>query len=139
RRGSRKCLDLIQQLGDESDQAELVSIGYAGEFVITFSTAGGNGEEQDKQIRQGLNHIFWFLKDLRQGRNDPLYQQFPPLPQLARRSNEQIEEEGGNEDVDAQMNNNGEVFNIKYWAKLAKVQILNCFIDNSNTKPDWYN
>ncbi|KAA6362568.1 MAG: hypothetical protein EZS28_041905 [Streblomastix strix] len=57
---------------------------------------------------------------------------------FARRSVEQIEEEGGNEEIDVQMNNKGCDGNIKYHANRAKGEILNYFIELSNPKPNWY-
>ncbi|KAA6361288.1 MAG: hypothetical protein EZS28_043186, partial [Streblomastix strix] len=43
---SSDCLRWIQQLGDEQDQSELVNNGYGRVMSISFSTAGGVGEEQ---------------------------------------------------------------------------------------------
>ncbi|KAA6387831.1 MAG: hypothetical protein EZS28_016641, partial [Streblomastix strix] len=50
------------------------------------------------------------------------------LPLLARVSFEQIEEEGANEEIEAQMNNNGLGGDIKAWGNLTKAVILNHFI-----------
>ncbi|KAA6366950.1 MAG: hypothetical protein EZS28_037523 [Streblomastix strix] len=86
---------------------------------ITFCTAGGIGEEQDWEIFMVLNHFSDFLRELHKGR---YYRQpfFQPLPLLARRTEEQMEEEGANEELEALMNNKGYYENIKQYANLAK-------------------
>ncbi|KAA6402767.1 MAG: hypothetical protein EZS28_001702 [Streblomastix strix] len=55
---------------------------------ITFSTAGGIGDEQDREIYDGLYYIFEFLRQLREGSNG-LQPYFQPLLLLARRTEEQ--------------------------------------------------
>ncbi|KAA6371080.1 MAG: hypothetical protein EZS28_033393 [Streblomastix strix] len=102
-------------------------------LVIAISTAGGQGEEDD-EIYWGLSRIFKFLSNLHQGKYS-----FPPQPLLARRSDEQIEEEGGNEEIDAQLINKGLQGNIKNNANYAKGAILNYFIEQGTSKPYWYN
>ncbi|KAA6388898.1 MAG: hypothetical protein EZS28_015575 [Streblomastix strix] len=76
------------------------------------------------------------LDNLYQGRN--CYATFPPQPLLARRSVEQIEEEGGNEEIDSQLINKGQRGNIKSNAKGANRRILNHFVEQGSTRPDWY-
>ncbi|KAA6393625.1 MAG: hypothetical protein EZS28_010850 [Streblomastix strix] len=110
---------------------DIVQIEYAGALVIAISTASGSGEEQDDEIQDGLCHISFFLKYLHQGR---LFT-FPPQPLLARRSFEQIEEEGGNEEIESQMNNKENRGNIKNNANYAKKEILNYFIEQGNPRP----
>ncbi|KAA6376322.1 MAG: hypothetical protein EZS28_028151, partial [Streblomastix strix] len=124
RHWSRECLDRIQQNGDEYDQTELVNNEYGRVICISLSTAGGIGEEEDYAICKLLIHINNFLTQIHEGRND--YQpSFQPLPLLARMTEEQIEEEGANEEVEAQMINYGHKYcNIKYYAKYAKAVIL---------------
>ncbi|KAA6363557.1 MAG: hypothetical protein EZS28_040916, partial [Streblomastix strix] len=124
---SQRCLNWIQIKGDEQDQSELVNIGYGRMTSISFSTAGGNGEEQDKDIRNGLRSISRFLIGLHEGRT---YGQpsFQPLPLLARRTEEQMEEEGASEELEAQMNNNGDDGHIKFYANRVKAMILKRFI-----------
>ncbi|KAA6340542.1 MAG: hypothetical protein EZS28_052527, partial [Streblomastix strix] len=61
---------------------------------------------------------------------------FPPQPLLVRRSVEQIEEEGGNEEIDSQIINKRYSDNINSQANRAKGWILNYFIEQGNTKPD---
>ncbi|KAA6369703.1 MAG: hypothetical protein EZS28_034770, partial [Streblomastix strix] len=123
---SRDCLRYIQYFGDEQDQSELVNQGYGRVLSISFCTAGGKGEEQDYEIRNGLDRISDFLRELHEGKNWQPY--FQPLPLLARRSEEQIEEEGANEEIEAQMKNNGDDGDIKSNANRVKAMILNRFI-----------
>ncbi|KAA6394496.1 MAG: hypothetical protein EZS28_009979 [Streblomastix strix] len=138
RKWSRVCLDNIWFFGDASAQTELVNANYARVLVIAISTASGSGEEQDGWIWSGLNHISQFLNSLHQGRNYNASFLYKPL--LARRSDEQIEEEGANEEIYSQLISNGKFigFSIKDTANEAKEKILNFFIDLSNPKPDWY-
>ncbi|KAA6364449.1 MAG: hypothetical protein EZS28_040024 [Streblomastix strix] len=130
RSGSRLCLGHIQHYGDEQIQTELVNKGYGRVICIQFCTAGGVGEEKDKEICYLLFYISMFLIGLHEGRND--YQpSFQPLPLLARNTEEQMEEEGANEEMEAQMINKGYDGNIKNWAKKAKATTLNRFIHNN--------
>ncbi|KAA6361967.1 MAG: hypothetical protein EZS28_042507 [Streblomastix strix] len=134
------CIWQIQYDGNAQVQSELVSARYAGVLAIAISTASGQGEEQAKEINQGLVRIFKFLKELRKGRNDN-NSSFQPLPMLAKRSEEQIEEEGGIEEIEAQLINNGEVYecfdqhDIKLQAKFAKRSMMNCFINRYSANP----
>ncbi|KAA6391807.1 MAG: hypothetical protein EZS28_012665 [Streblomastix strix] len=123
---SRWCFNQIQRFGDEQDQTELVNNEYGRMLSITFCTAGGIGEEQDAEIYNGLSYIFWFLRQLHEGRNDQ--PSFQPLPLLARNTEEQMEEEGSNEEIETQMNNNGDDGFIKNEANDAKATTLNRFI-----------
>ncbi|KAA6354563.1 MAG: hypothetical protein EZS28_049910 [Streblomastix strix] len=94
---------------------------------ISFSTAGGVGGEQDAKIYNVLNHFYDLLNELHEGRY--YYQQsFQPLPLLARRTEEQMEEEGANEEIEAYMNYKGFYENIKKQANRVKAKTLNCFI-----------
>ncbi|KAA6359721.1 MAG: hypothetical protein EZS28_044752 [Streblomastix strix] len=127
RQWSRECLSRVLNGGDAQEFADLVNVGYGKVICISFSTAGGIGEENDYDIFNGLMCIFDFFRELHEGRND-LQPSFQPLPLLARRTKEQIEEEGANEEMEAQMNNNGYNCRIKYYAKYAQAVILNHFI-----------
>ncbi|KAA6366630.1 MAG: hypothetical protein EZS28_037842 [Streblomastix strix] len=82
--------------------------------------------EQDKEIYNGLHDISEFLRQLHEGRT--WLPSFQPLPLLARRSIEQIEEEGANEELEAQMNNKGMNGYIMDQAKGSKAATLNHFI-----------
>ncbi|KAA6369790.1 MAG: hypothetical protein EZS28_034683 [Streblomastix strix] len=133
RSSSRRCLWSINDYGDASTHTELVNANYVRVLVIAISTASGVGEEQDWEIRNELRRISIFLSSLHQGRNS-----FPPQPLLAQRADEQIEEEGGNEEIDAQLINKRYSDNIKNSANEAKGMILNYFIEQGNRKPYWY-
>ncbi|KAA6392546.1 MAG: hypothetical protein EZS28_011925 [Streblomastix strix] len=131
RNSSRLCLWNVYFYGDEQVQSELVNIEYGRVMFITLSTAGGIGEEQDLEIFNGLYYIECFLRELYEGRNE-WQPSFQPLPLLARITEEQIEEEGANEEIDAQMNNyNGYNYYIKKWANYVKAASLNHFIRRS--------
>ncbi|KAA6360997.1 MAG: hypothetical protein EZS28_043476 [Streblomastix strix] len=125
---SRWCLRYIQECYDEQVQSELVNNGYGRVTSISFCTAGGKGEEQDLEILNGLMYIYLFLRALHAGRNDYHKPSFQPLPLLARNTEEQMEEEGANEEIEALMYNNGYNSIIKYNANNANAMTLNRFI-----------
>ncbi|KAA6377306.1 MAG: hypothetical protein EZS28_027167 [Streblomastix strix] len=132
RQESKQCLRWIPNSGDAQDFADLVNVEYGKVICISLSTAGGIGEEDDKEINFGLMYIYNFLRVQYEGRN---YRQpfFQPLPLLARRTEEQMEEEGAIEEMEAQMINIGCVQrffgDIKYYANWAKSATLNRFIN----------
>ncbi|KAA6393031.1 MAG: hypothetical protein EZS28_011445 [Streblomastix strix] len=101
-------------------------------LVIAISTASGSGEEDDNEIYYILRYISYFLSILNKGRKS-----FPPQPLLAHRSDEQLEEEGGNEEIDSQQKNKRISGNIKNSANRANGAIHNNFIEQGNTRPDW--
>ncbi|KAA6400228.1 MAG: hypothetical protein EZS28_004245 [Streblomastix strix] len=127
RSSSRDCLSSIRFFGDEQVQSELVNQGFGRMICISFCTAGGVGEEQDEEIEHGLYRIYRFLKDLHEGR---YYRKHisQPLPLLVRNTEEQIEEEGAYEEIEAQMKNKGYYGEIKCRANDAKAVTLNHFI-----------
>ncbi|KAA6394607.1 MAG: hypothetical protein EZS28_009870 [Streblomastix strix] len=135
---SRQCLFRIHYYYDAQVQFELVNNKYAEVFTISLSTAGGIGEEQDEEINEVFDSISNFLRAFHEGRDYSWQPYFPPLPLLARGSEEQIEEEGGSEEIDAQLNNKGDCGNIKRNTNLAKSVILNNFIQSSNQHSGWY-
>ncbi|KAA6399843.1 MAG: hypothetical protein EZS28_004628 [Streblomastix strix] len=128
---SRNCLSWIHYYGNALNHAQLVNIKYAGMLVIVISTAGGQGEEYDNEINDTLIYIQQFLDNLHLGGNYSPY--FSPQHKLARRSEEQIEEEGGIEEIEAQFVNNGKVFSgfIKDQVKWTKAAALNHYIHSS--------
>ncbi|KAA6383129.1 MAG: hypothetical protein EZS28_021341 [Streblomastix strix] len=126
---SRRCLWSIQLWGDESAHSELVNVGYTRVLVIAISTASGSGEEKAEEISLILFRISQFFNNLNKGRN-----LFPPQPLLAHRSYEQLEEEGGNEEIDSQLINKGHQYcNIKDSANEAKQMIMNYFINRGTS------
>ncbi|KAA6355641.1 MAG: hypothetical protein EZS28_048831, partial [Streblomastix strix] len=135
RNGSRECLSIIQDCGDVSTNSELINVGYARVFIIAISSASGSGEEQDREIKDGLDNISQFIRCLNKGKQDS----FPLQPLLAHRSDEQLEEEGGNEEIDSQLiNKRHQYCNIKDQANIANGRILNYFIEQGNPKLYWY-
>ncbi|KAA6378532.1 MAG: hypothetical protein EZS28_025940, partial [Streblomastix strix] len=126
--------------GDESTQYELVSSEFAVLQVLQVSTAGGDGEQEGNEIANVLGNISKFLQSLHQGRKTDEFYQIPSFPQqisLARRLDEQIEEEGGNEEIESQLINK-KIYDVTGWAKDAKGALLNLYIDKSNTISFWY-
>ncbi|KAA6373260.1 MAG: hypothetical protein EZS28_031213 [Streblomastix strix] len=120
------CLFYVQLYEDVLVYTKLVKIGYGRVTSIAFCTAGGVGEEQHEGIYDGLNFFCYFLRDLHEGRNymQPSFQQ---LLLLARRTEEQIEEDGSNEELEAQIKINGCFGRIMKEANRAKATILNRF------------
>ncbi|KAA6364140.1 MAG: hypothetical protein EZS28_040333 [Streblomastix strix] len=131
RQKSKQCLRWIQEYGDTQDFVDLVNVGYGKVTCISLSTAGGFGEEKEEEIGNVLDNIYNFLREQHKGRSDR-QPSFQPLPLLARITEEQIEEEGANEEMEAQMINNVQIFalsgSIKSYANLTKAQTLNRFI-----------
>ncbi|KAA6373266.1 MAG: hypothetical protein EZS28_031207 [Streblomastix strix] len=133
---SRRCLDSFQEWGDKQAQVELVTNGYPRVLVIVINTAGGNEQEQDQEIDQGLRNITDFIRIILEGRKTRPNYPIPslsPQPVLFKSCQEQIIDEGENEEIEAQLINKGEgYYYIQQRANWAKGSILNFFIDNSN-------
>ncbi|KAA6365213.1 MAG: hypothetical protein EZS28_039260 [Streblomastix strix] len=134
---SRQCLSWIQEYGDAQDFADVVNVQYGKVICISLSTAGGIGEEEDEEIRNVLDNIYNFLREQHEGRNNYWQPSFQPLPLLARITEEQMEEEGAVEEMEALMSNVGQVKglfgSIKHYAKVTKTVILNHFIHGRRT------
>ncbi|KAA6401957.1 MAG: hypothetical protein EZS28_002522 [Streblomastix strix] len=114
---------------DEQDQTELVNVGYGRVMSFSICTAGGVAEEQDAEIFIELDHFQFFLRQLHEGKTNDQQPSFQPLPLLVRRTEEQIEEEGAIEELEAQMENRGfYLSSIRKWANRAKAKTLNHFI-----------
>ncbi|KAA6379348.1 MAG: hypothetical protein EZS28_025127 [Streblomastix strix] len=143
RNESRICLRIIHRYGNEQVQVELVTNRYPRVLVIDINTAGGN-EQLDKEISQGLYSIIDFIREILRGRRQTHQDfnpglSFPPQPVLFKSCQEQIEDEGANEEIEAQLVNKRE--GPGYYmdeANWAKGSILNIFIDNRNPQPQWY-
>ncbi|KAA6373574.1 MAG: hypothetical protein EZS28_030900 [Streblomastix strix] len=127
RQESRWCLSRFHYNGDAQDFADLVNVQYGKVTCISLSTAGGIGEEKNEDIYIGLENICNFLREQHEGRNSSWLPSFQPLPLLVRMTEEQIEEEGAIEEVEAQMKNKG-YYDIKYYANWVKAETLNHFI-----------
>ncbi|KAA6373566.1 MAG: hypothetical protein EZS28_030907, partial [Streblomastix strix] len=126
--------------GDEYAQDELVTNGYPRILVNIINTAGGNEYQQDEWIDQGLNNIYNFIIKILKGRQTDIFNPRPslqPYPVLFKSCLEQIEDEGGNEEIEAQLVNKaiGEYDGIHNNSNLAKRRILNIYVDNSNPRP----
>ncbi|KAA6357364.1 MAG: hypothetical protein EZS28_047109 [Streblomastix strix] len=144
RNESIECLRSIHRWGDEQVQVELVTNGYPRALVIDINTAGGNEYQQDKGIGQGLENIFEFIIKILKGREiNPFFKctALSPQPFLFKSCQEQFEDEGGNEEITAQLVNKceGYYYNVKDDANRAKEKILHFYVDNSNPRPRWYN
>ncbi|KAA6384939.1 MAG: hypothetical protein EZS28_019532 [Streblomastix strix] len=125
---SRYCLHWTQVYRNEQIQSDLANFGYGRVTSLLFSTAGGNGKEKFDEINDGLIYINYFLRQLHEDRNNYGQPFFQPLPLLIRNTEEQIEEEGANEEIEAQMNNDGYNGLIKIQANLDIAETLNRFI-----------
>ncbi|KAA6363301.1 MAG: hypothetical protein EZS28_041172 [Streblomastix strix] len=87
-----------------------------------------------------LWNIYNFIRVILKGRETDRYDPQTPLspqPILLKSCLEQIEDEGGNEEIEAQLVNKGYI--IKDHANDAKRYILNIYVDNSNPRPWQYN
>ncbi|KAA6383747.1 MAG: hypothetical protein EZS28_020726 [Streblomastix strix] len=76
------------------------------------------------------------LRYVLEGRNGDDQPSFSPQPALSKSCIEQIEEEGGNEDVESQLINNERYsfgWNITNEANETKKDILNLYINRINT------
>ncbi|KAA6400521.1 MAG: hypothetical protein EZS28_003956 [Streblomastix strix] len=140
RKNSRKCLNQVQQYGDESIQAQLSSLGYACSLSLTISTACGSVEEYDDEIWSQLFTIRQFLSGLQKGRltsylDNQLQLQAKTTP--VNQPIEQIEEEGGLEEIEDHQFN-GSIDNIKFGANEAKYVLQYIQIGLSNPNPWWY-
>ncbi|KAA6355248.1 MAG: hypothetical protein EZS28_049225 [Streblomastix strix] len=51
---------------------------------------------------------------------------------------EQVEKEGGNEEIESLLINKENGWNIKDSTNKTKDEILNCYIDINNKRPRWY-
>ncbi|KAA6382888.1 MAG: hypothetical protein EZS28_021585 [Streblomastix strix] len=77
-------------------------MGYSKVLGFALSTTGGNEQEYDEEIRDGLFNICALLSSLHYG----VYT-FPAQYALSRICEELIDEEGVNEEIESQYNNKG--------------------------------
>ncbi|KAA6389420.1 MAG: hypothetical protein EZS28_015049, partial [Streblomastix strix] len=102
--------------------------GYIRALIVAFSTVSAIGQFECIDIFWGLNFIINFLFELRYGRDNTsnsrqsTVRSFPPQQLLAKTCYEQIEEEGGNEELEIQLINEGynQYFYIKDYAIRAQ-------------------
>ncbi|KAA6397996.1 MAG: hypothetical protein EZS28_006479 [Streblomastix strix] len=106
-----------------------------------YNTAGGMGEEKNWEISNGLQYIYWFINSLHRGRNNTLHipnfldynhlernyeePSFPPQHALVKTCLEQIEQEGGIEELETQLINKGLFDDIMNNVKQVKGDIFN--------------
>ncbi|KAA6387841.1 MAG: hypothetical protein EZS28_016634 [Streblomastix strix] len=106
--------------------------------AISISTAGGIGEQNDIEIREGLSNISVFISNLHYGTCSPFnfmfIMSYTLQPVVIKNCEEQLEEEGGNEELEAQQINVGYSV-IKSFANQYKRWALNYFVDFSNPRP----
>ncbi|KAA6373761.1 MAG: hypothetical protein EZS28_030712 [Streblomastix strix] len=76
-----------------------------------------------------------YICQLHKGRQDFLCPSFPYQPLLTKLCEEQIEEEGGNEEIESQLINKRYQWDVKNRALEAKREILNFYNDRNNPKP----
>ncbi|KAA6382017.1 MAG: hypothetical protein EZS28_022457 [Streblomastix strix] len=103
----------------------LSSYKYVQALILNISTSGGYGDESTLSIYTTLENIYNFLNILESGRLlNPHSQQGNNLSLIC---HEQIEEEGGNEEIEAHLANQRYNYGIltQRIAKLVKCVILN--------------
>ncbi|KAA6396254.1 MAG: hypothetical protein EZS28_008221 [Streblomastix strix] len=113
--------------GDEEAYKQLVQAGYSTVVMTHISTAGGICKEKQNDINYELQFLGGFINNLHKGRSFiPIL--LPAPSDLIKTNSEQIEEQGGLEEIEAQLTNNkGDINYIKFDASKAKNSILNYF------------
>lgn len=71
---------------------------------MAISICGGHGEDNDTELNSTLLDLVHFISELRLGRESQ-NSYFSPQPFLLKEIEEQIEEESGLEEIEAQMVN----------------------------------
>ncbi|KAA6367730.1 MAG: hypothetical protein EZS28_036744 [Streblomastix strix] len=131
RRYSRQCLNKIRSFGDQIVQGRVLASGYAGSLLSVISTASVIGSQNDQEIHSALLDIKEFLDVLHNGRQNDSYKsqpQFPPQTKLINQFNEQLEEEEGLEEIEAQVISQRYNQNFTDFSKETKSAVLNIFI-----------
>ncbi|KAA6397728.1 MAG: hypothetical protein EZS28_006746 [Streblomastix strix] len=133
RNNSKQCLELIQRCGDIQEQVQLCDSGLAISLSVVIGIAGGSCIEEQFEVfnlLQLLNNFIYILKNGKQ--KDDYHEEYPNFickPEMTRTVEEQIEFEGGNEEVEALIyNKEGYYGNVKIYAKLTKetIQLIQC-------------
>ncbi|KAA6389912.1 MAG: hypothetical protein EZS28_014560, partial [Streblomastix strix] len=99
---------------------------YANALVLSFSTTYVSQQYGDQEIIWGLINIAKFVSELRHGRKHPYFSSFVSLPEFSKVAEEQVEEEGGYEELEGQLINKGK--KIIENANQSKRGILNYYI-----------
>ncbi|KAA6396688.1 MAG: hypothetical protein EZS28_007782 [Streblomastix strix] len=130
-------LGLIQMNGEVLAQTSLTNSGYTNALIQYISTAGGCGFKNDSRLYDVLQHIQNFFYMLQQGRNQYTYNGkflIPSQPALIKSSNEQLEEQGGSEEIDSLLTMS-ELDDIMKIANRTKQTLQNIFMDKTNQSP----
>ncbi|KAA6366095.1 MAG: hypothetical protein EZS28_038378 [Streblomastix strix] len=102
-------------------------------------TAGGSELETNQDIWNILFNFSDFISDLREGRSqkklNPDVPIFPSQPKLILQINDQIEEEGGQEEIDSNLFNRS-MGKVRRESQSAKDTIINYYQDMQN-RPIW--
>ncbi|KAA6377989.1 MAG: hypothetical protein EZS28_026483 [Streblomastix strix] len=113
------CLQEIQRLGDLSVQYDLIEKGYIRALIHAASLCGGSSMQNDIWVFVKLQSTFQIYRDLNDGRIQQTFNQkfasFAPQSYLTDCVKDQIELEGGNEEVDAL------IFNIGWFNKVKDI------------------
>ncbi|KAA6396393.1 MAG: hypothetical protein EZS28_008081 [Streblomastix strix] len=141
RNHSIRSLGWIQCHGDNDAQSQLYKLGYAGMMAVAVGICGGYIANNNGDIKLALSSIGCFFSRIHEGRQ--IYREdidedisFPPQPELTKPSEEQFEEEGGNEEIEALLIDKGrnefddESINVR--SIKAKYSILNHFSKKQN-------
>ncbi|KAA6370456.1 MAG: hypothetical protein EZS28_034018 [Streblomastix strix] len=116
--------------GDEKAYKQLVQAGYSTLVITHISTAGGICKENIFDINYELEFLGEFINNLHKGRSiNPIL--LPAPSNLIKTNSEQIEEQGGLEEIEAQLTNN-KVYTSNFFASISKSAILNYFKDPTN-------
>ncbi|KAA6392717.1 MAG: hypothetical protein EZS28_011756 [Streblomastix strix] len=135
-----KCIQLFERIYEEGNQNALESLtknGHANSLVIKVGADDGYYGIDGEELDSNLFDLRCFFRTLHKGRQFyPQYQVYPSYPPqicLAQQSEEQLEEEGSLEDIDAYLINQLNNEKIKKSVNLAKNSIFNIFHDDTNT------
>ncbi|KAA6393500.1 MAG: hypothetical protein EZS28_010972 [Streblomastix strix] len=134
---SFQCLKCIFDTNGRLIQVRLLWEGFIGQLSKGSSSAGGfsgNDEHYIKDIHSLMSHFFNVLYNGRMYTNPALQ----PLPVFGVQVFEQIEEEGGNEDIEAFIFNIGDSLNV-IQSRALSIQIthLNLCMDVTNIRRRW--
>ncbi|KAA6394164.1 MAG: hypothetical protein EZS28_010310 [Streblomastix strix] len=136
RNNCRESLNRIQQYGDALAQNNISQAGYATSLVASFSSNIQFNKEYF--VSDALFDLNSYFEEMLNGRYCIRIKiRFPRQPTIVKISLEQIEEEGGNEEIDFHIHNKGEGYfrnqqQIRKQARFTLEIILNAEQDQSN-------
>ncbi|KAA6359712.1 MAG: hypothetical protein EZS28_044761 [Streblomastix strix] len=133
---SIRSLGWIQYHGDNDAQSQLCKLGYAGMMAVAVGICGGCIVNNNGDIKLALSSIGCFFNRIHEGRKTQYFYHHPvpPQPELIKPSEEQLEEEGGNEEIEQWMakKQKEKYQNIKFRTIQTKYTILNSFCNKLN-------